>query len=87
MLGGKDRIDHPVGGSDDLANACAGAVTLAVSRPQPVMAGPIIFTSGNVRFDGIGGPTGPWERLMVEERQNDDRKRAEAERLRRMWSG
>jgi hypothetical protein len=87
MPGGKDRVDHPIGGSDELANACAGTVTLAISRPQPVMAGPIVITSGNVRFDGIGGPTGPWERLMIEERRNAERQRVDAERLRRMWSG
>lgn len=28
---GKDRIDHGVGGSDDLANACAGAMTMAAT--------------------------------------------------------
>jgi hypothetical protein len=51
------------------------------------MAMPIIITSGNIRFDGIGGPTGPWERLMIEERRNAERERVDAERLRRMWSG
>jgi hypothetical protein len=28
----RDKIDHPVGGHDDLANACAGALTLAVAK-------------------------------------------------------
>ncbi len=33
---GKDRIDHPASGHDDLANAAAGALTLAASVPQPI---------------------------------------------------
>ena len=36
--GGRDQVDHPPRGSDDLANAVAGAVTLAgagMVRPQP----------------------------------------------------
>ena len=33
---GKDTIDHPAfGGSDDLANAVAGAVNLVIARPTP----------------------------------------------------
>ena len=33
--GGKDSIDHPRGGHDDLANACAGALLFATAkRPQ-----------------------------------------------------
>jgi hypothetical protein len=48
------------------------------------MAGPIVITSGNVRFDGIIGPTGPWERLMIEERRDAERQRVDAECLRRM---
>lgn len=37
---GRDRVDHPPGGHDDLANAAAGALTLASVRK-----GPIIFTA------------------------------------------
>jgi hypothetical protein len=31
--GGKDSIDHPRGGHDDVANAVAGAIELAASKP------------------------------------------------------
>jgi hypothetical protein len=30
--GGRDSIDHPAGGHDDLANAAAGAVVLAAKK-------------------------------------------------------
>jgi hypothetical protein len=30
--GGRDSVDHPVAGHDDLANACAGAITLCAKR-------------------------------------------------------
>jgi hypothetical protein len=33
--GGKDSIDHPVGAHDDLGNAAAGALVLAVQQGQP----------------------------------------------------
>ena len=33
---GKDRVDHGVGGHDDLANAAAGALVLAMARKQPM---------------------------------------------------
>jgi hypothetical protein len=32
--GGKDSIDHPPGGRDDVANAIAGAVHLVLARPK-----------------------------------------------------
>jgi hypothetical protein len=32
---GKDTVDHPAYGSDDLANAVAGAVDLVITKPQP----------------------------------------------------
>jgi len=50
--GGRDLVDHPPRGSDDLANAVAGAVTLAgagMVRPQ-------------ARVRWIGGES-PWRRL------------------------
>jgi hypothetical protein len=49
------------------------------------MAMPLVITSGISRFDAIGGPSGPWQRLMAEERRNAERERVQAERLRRMW--
>jgi hypothetical protein len=33
---GKDSIDHPPGGHDDIANACAGAAFLASQKRQPM---------------------------------------------------
>jgi hypothetical protein len=33
---GRDKIDHPKNGSDDCANAAAGALVLAASRRQPL---------------------------------------------------
>jgi hypothetical protein len=33
----RDMIDHPVGGADDVANACAGAVVLALPSVQGVL--------------------------------------------------
>jgi hypothetical protein len=77
MPGGKDRIDHGVGGADDLSNSAAGALVHAVASKGAVMAMPLIFTSGGTRFGPIGGMTEPWsgggparcwERLMQEER-------------------
>ena len=34
---GKDRVDHPPGGADDLANAAAGALVLAASAAAPAL--------------------------------------------------
>jgi hypothetical protein len=39
---GKDRVDHGVGGHDDLANSCAGALELATSGPPPIDYGAIL---------------------------------------------
>jgi len=37
MPSGKDRVDHPPGGMDDLANACAGALRLVMGeRPMHI---------------------------------------------------
>jgi hypothetical protein len=35
---GRDSIDHPPGGHDDLANSSAGALTLAAGGASPVLA-------------------------------------------------
>jgi hypothetical protein len=32
--GGRDAIDHPGGGHDDVANACAGAAALVLNKPD-----------------------------------------------------
>jgi len=46
VRGGRESIDHPPNGHDDLANAAAGAITLAALGKQPmkisdsVLAGP-----------------------------------------------
>jgi hypothetical protein len=46
---GRDRVDHPAsgGGADDVANAAAGALTLASAKADSgvVIAGPIIVTA------------------------------------------
>jgi hypothetical protein len=34
---GRDRVDHPPGGADDLANAAAGALVLAASEAAPAL--------------------------------------------------
>jgi hypothetical protein len=80
LPGGKDRVDHGVGGADDLCNSAAGALVHAVASKGAIMAMPLIFCSGGTRFDPIGGMTAPWsgdggdgptrcwERLMQEER-------------------
>jgi hypothetical protein len=44
--GGRDTVDHPPGGRDDVANAVAGAVGLAIARKNVVIAGPMIFRNG-----------------------------------------
>jgi hypothetical protein len=41
--GGRDRIDHPVGGHDDAANAVAGALTLAAAGSGPMVIAPEIM--------------------------------------------
>jgi hypothetical protein len=35
--GGRDRIDHTSGAKDDLANSCAGALTMAVARKTAIV--------------------------------------------------
>jgi hypothetical protein len=54
---GKDRIDHPIGGHDDIANSIAGAAVLASQdREQRVpLVAPLIFTNSNP--DGNPSPS------------------------------
>lgn len=60
--GGRDSIDHPPGGHDDLANAVAGAVTLAATpRPRAIITGPIIVTAPRPSiFNGETAPPSGW---------------------------
>ena len=51
--GGRDSIDHPPGGHDDLANVVAG-----VARPLIVQAGPPVAAIGNYSFSRFGGTQG-----------------------------
>jgi hypothetical protein len=57
--GGRDSIDHPPGGRDDVANAVAGVVVTAIGRgSNVVIQGPIVFTSG--RPDPFIGGLDAW---------------------------
>ncbi len=52
--GGKDSIDHPPGGRDDIANVIAGAVHLVLARPKyepPVELGLPIVSGGSRVMD------------------------------------
>ena len=55
--GGKDSIDHPPNGRDDLVNSAAGAIVMtgvgyvAVTAPVVVMGGPVV---GSVPFGAVG---------------------------------
>ena len=46
---GRDVVDHPPGGHDDLANAAAGALTMASSAARSVVL------VGTIAGDGSGG--------------------------------
>lgn len=37
---GKDRVDHPIGGADDVANSAAGALVLAGAKSAPFVVSP-----------------------------------------------
>jgi hypothetical protein len=60
---GNERIDHPVGSHDDVANACAGALVLAASKKGPLkISAEVLRRAGQrdlgrpnfIRF-GVGG--------------------------------
>ncbi|HJQ59526.1 MAG TPA: hypothetical protein VJ890_21645 [Vineibacter sp.] len=58
---GKDSIDHTPGARDDVANAVAGAVHLALARPQPrvgLAAPKLVEPSSHIRW--IGGEVPQW---------------------------
>jgi hypothetical protein len=40
--GGRDMVDHPPGGHDDIANAVAGAINLAIGKRQAVTADQLV---------------------------------------------
>jgi hypothetical protein len=42
--GGRDLVDHPPGGHDDVANAAAGAIHLAIGKRQAVTADRLVGT-------------------------------------------
>ena len=44
---GRDRVDHPPGSHDDLANAAAGALVLAAADPAAIWSRPWAITRGN----------------------------------------
>jgi len=41
----RDRVDHPVGMHDDLANACAGAIVVALKDRATLSNKPLEITS------------------------------------------
>jgi hypothetical protein len=58
----RDKIDHPVGGHDDLANAAAGALVLAAATQHdhtPAIA-PIIFSGPRTYFGDHPDINGGW---------------------------
>jgi hypothetical protein len=74
MPGGKDRVDHGIGGADDLCNSAAGALVLAAASKGAVMAMPMFFSLAASRCSELDGLTprigsDPWSRLMEEERR------------------
>jgi hypothetical protein len=86
--GGRESVDHGAGAGshDDCANSACGALVNA-TRKGAIIQGPMVIVGGVARFDGIGAPSGPWERLMIEERRTAERERVEADGLRQMWGG
>jgi hypothetical protein len=62
---GKDSIDHPRGGKDDIANACAGATVLASNKPAGwAREKRKVFRSVLPDYSGDGTGTG-WMGLWV----------------------
>jgi len=62
--GGKDTIQHPAGGHDDVINAVAAALVKAFNAPQELETFPMPFVAGTPRyfpgsdeFTGAGAPT------------------------------
>jgi hypothetical protein len=62
--GGRDMIDHPPGGKDDIANAIAGCL-LATIKPGAVLSGCIVLSSGPRIFPGSdSGSSRVWDRTI-----------------------
>lgn len=55
---GKDTIDHPPGGHDDVVNCAAGALVMVAGAVQPVVVSPEVITQARMRSMGgsrVGG--------------------------------
>ena len=62
--GGRDMIDHPPGGKDDIANAIAGCL-LATIKPGAVLSGCIVLSTGPRIFPGSdSGSSRVWDRTI-----------------------
>jgi hypothetical protein len=61
---GRDRVDHPPAGHDDLCNAAAGALTRAAGVKRIPIIAPIMVGTGQGRFAELGGMTQPWRGSM-----------------------
>jgi hypothetical protein len=71
--GGRDRIDHPRDGHDDLANAAAGALVEVATAPQAMHIGDEILRQASQlrsRHGVYGGYQGPWSRQHLGPYQN-----------------
>ncbi len=49
---GKDTIDHPAGGHDDVVNCAAGALVMVAGNVQPVVISPEMVQSARMRAAG-----------------------------------
>jgi hypothetical protein len=57
---GRDRVDHPPGGHDDLANSASGALVLAARPAQQLKFVVPFIHSKPQSFEAIGGATPRW---------------------------
>lgn len=55
VRGGRDSVDHPPGGKDDLANSVAGVLDLCAKKREPARA--VIGTYGIGHYGGVYDPT------------------------------
>src|SRR5262245_52888262 len=58
---GRDLVDHPPGGHDDVANAAAGALVLAAAHARREVVAFGIDMTGRITFKDEGKPR-PWGR-------------------------
>ncbi len=61
--GGRDIIDHPPKGRDDIANAVAGAIVLALGRrgaAPDTFAAPVFIPLAGAVASGVGGASARW---------------------------